>query len=360
MKKKVFLYIGKALIFSLLLVYLLVHYSYAVRPELSHTRYNINGYYAEPKDSLDVVFVGSSGTMSAFIPLKAYQEFGFTSYNFCTNETAYEAFPYCVKEALKSQTPDVLLIDIKTLVRPYSINMMLAEDREGDIRFNTDSFKWSPDRVEFLWRFLPHTADYLPYFFDILKYHDQPFDPDNWDCADPFLNRGYHFLGWGHDISFLERTDDVLPVSAEVESTLEEVLEVCRQADPEIEIVFMYYPYAGPMIYTDTPMEFLNYLQGRIEEEGYPFLNCLDHFDEFNFDVDRDYWNNGHWSIFGAEKITAWMGSYLTEHYDLPDHRGEAAYAQWDADIAPFEALCQAERDKVNGYVSAYLATSQG
>ncbi len=359
MKKKVFVYILKAFIFSLLLVCLLVHYSYAVRPELSHTRRNINGYYAEPRNSLDVVFVGSSGTMSAFLPVIAYRDFGFASYNFCTNETAYEAFPYCVKEALKTQKPDVLMIDIKTLVRPCSINGMLANNEEGNIRFNTDAFKWSPDRLEFMWRFLPHTSDYLPYFFDILKYHDQPFDPANWDCADHFINRGFNFLGWGHDISYLDMTDEVLPVSEGVENAFNEIVEICRNADPDVQVVFFYYPYAGPVAYTDTPLEFVNYLGQRTEEEGFTFLNCLDYFDEFDFDVERDYWNNGHWSINGAEKITAWMGAYLTEHYDLPDHRGDAAYSQWEADIAPFEELCRAEHEKVSGYINAYLATKE-
>ena len=37
-------------------------------------------------------------------------------------------------------------------------------------------------------------------------------------------------------------------------------------------------------------------------------------------------------SYSGADKFSLWLGEYLTQNYDLPDHRGSDEYAQWAED----------------------------
>ncbi|MBQ6386881.1 MAG: SGNH/GDSL hydrolase family protein [Lachnospiraceae bacterium] len=323
--------------------YLFIHISYAVRPKLSHTQDNISGFYGEEKNSLDVVFVGSSGTMSAFMPLSAYKEHGFTSYNFCFNELCYQTMPYAVKEVLKYQKPKVLFIDIKTFIRPVSILTAFANGEEGTCHFNTDAFKYSLDRAEFIWRYLPHTSAAIPYYLDLVKYHREPFNYKNWNSEIHFTNRGFQFMSWGNEIDFPAPTDKELPVEASIEAAYRETMEVAKTASPDTEVVFLYYPYANT-IYNDTPLENLNYLVRITEEAGLPFLNLSPHYDEFGFDVNVDYWNNGHWNVYGAEKVTAYMGKYLTEHYDLPDHRGDEAYSLWDADAKKWRKRIRKEK----------------
>ena len=40
----------------------------------------------------------------------------------------------------------------------------------------------------------------------------------------------------------------------------------------------------------------------------------------------------------GAEKFTAVFGDYLSQNLDLPDRRGDAAYARYDSSVAQYEA----------------------
>ena len=40
---------------------------------------------------------------------------------------------------------------------------------------------------------------------------------------------------------------------------------------------------------------------------------------------------------FGAGKVTAYLGSWLKENYDLPDHRGEAGYDHWNENLVKYE-----------------------
>ena len=49
-----------------------------------------------------------------------------------------------------------------------------------------------------------------------------------------------------------------------------------------------------------------------------------------------DYYDQGHVNLTGSVKVSEWLGNYLDQTYDLPDHRGEEAYAQWDIDLQAY------------------------
>ena len=54
--------------------------------------------------------------------------------------------------------------------------------------------------------------------------------------------------------------------------------------------------------------------------------------DGVGFDYASDLTDTSHCNRWGAEKVTSYVGAYLKENYDLPDRRGDAAYASaWDA-----------------------------
>lgn len=56
------------------------------------------------------------------------------------------------------------------------------------------------------------------------------------------------------------------------------------------------------------------------------------HFVEMGLDPEMDFKDANHVSYSGAQKFTDYMTDYLTSHYDLPDHRGEADYAFWQSE----------------------------
>jgi hypothetical protein len=43
-----------------------------------------------------------------------------------------------------------------------------------------------------------------------------------------------------------------------------------------------------------------------------------------------DFYNVDHVNALGAEKYTTFLEQYLSENYDLPDHRGEPDFETWD------------------------------
>ena len=49
--------------------------------------------------------------------------------------------------------------------------------------------------------------------------------------------------------------------------------------------------------------------------------------------------DSGHLNVRGAEKVSTYLAEYLAAHYELPDHRGDEAYASWERSARHFEAL---------------------
>lgn len=340
----------KGLIFLVILGLIMVPLSYMKRPVLSSSRDNISGFYDQRKNSLDVVFVGTSGTMSAFEPMRAYEQAGFTSYNFATNEMAVETLSFAVKEVMKTQNPRLMVVDVRSFIRHDSLKEMAAEGQDASIRYNTDPYKYSWNRFQLIWDNLPHNKGITSYFFDFIKYHDQDLTWNNWDCAYPSLNKGYSFMGWGNEINYPTPTDEVVPLDGEMDSALDNLIAECKKLP--CQVLFLYYPYpiASDAVH---PLENVNYIEQKVTDAGFTFWNLDKNYDDFGFDENVDYWNNGHWNIYGSEKVTAYMIPKLKEAYDLPDHRQDPAYQSWSDDIDAFNGSVLSNMAQIDMAVDA-------
>ena len=60
------------------------------------------------------------------------------------------------------------------------------------------------------------------------------------------------------------------------------------------------------------------------------FIDCNLHLDEMNFDWMHDTPDCGdHLNVFGAEKVSRYLGKYLKDNYNIPDRRKDGDYASW-------------------------------
>ncbi|MBQ7168026.1 MAG: hypothetical protein IJR93_13890 [Treponema sp.] len=318
----------KAAAFTAVFLFLFVHLSYCKRGNLSYTRKNISGYYALRRNSLDVVFIGTSGTFSSFIPMQAWKDCGFASYNFCVNMMGANTIPYAVTEAMKSQKPKVLVIDIY----PFITGEMIGNIGDSYTRYNTDGFKYSLNRFLLIKNEVMRAQDLtespLSYFADIIKWHANDLTPGNFFCCMPNVDRGYNAMIWGK-VSRPGKTDEAKTLSPDLEACLTKLLDKCARLD--CQVLFVFYPFADTYKYPDA-LANVNYIGNKVREAGFAFRNFCAEWDEFGLDVDRDYWDPAHFNIYGAEKVTARIAPRLSEAYSLPDHRGERAYRDWDAD----------------------------
>ena len=286
---------------------------------------------------LDMVYVGGSATYGYWQPLKAWNDCGFTSYNYATDNIQAENLKYYINEVLKTHTPELFVVD----VRPFQYWDGIIY--ENGIRNGVDSFDLSLDRLRFANFYLSNrtideTTDVLSYYIGIIKYHS------NYDALRTRKNWGYIWnTGYSNSKGYesltgyqyldtptgsLIKAKEKLPVKCE--NILIDLLEFCKIRD--IKVLFVVSPYKM----TKEDCAKYNTVQNVIESYGFTYMNTNAYYEEMNIDFATDFSNEGHVNVFGAEKYTMFLEKYIEEKYCLPDHRKDVSYEQWNGKYIEF------------------------
>ncbi len=294
----------------------------------------VHGYYLEEENSLDVVFMGASDVNTAFAPGLAYEKFGFTSYVYAFDSNPGSLYKYQLKEILSTQDPQAVVIEINGLL--YTSNQLETEAR---LHTFADNIPFTLNKLEAI--FHQDVEDKISYVFPIINYHgnwikgnklletfkwrtSQGSRPALWKgitaCT---LTRPVEASGWS------ELSPDVLIP----EEQLIDLLEFCKSKNLS-NIVFTRFPHRNQVRYT--------YQIGQIEqllaEYGYALLNLEERMDEIGLDLNTDFYDDEHLNIYGQEKLTEYLGSYLAnEVLDAPIKQSEANAQHWDECIGAYK-----------------------
>ena len=281
-------------------------------------------YYDEPKNSLDVVFVGSSHIMCGIYPMELYREYGITAYDYTSSALVLPQAYYQVVEALKTQTPTVLVLDISGII--YG-NVKIGSPEYVHVQF--DNMKWSFNKIAAINDLIEEPDDRLEYYFPLLKFHTRwkELTPEDYQRITGDSKGAYVSEAVLEDIVPYEimPKDHIVPISEYAEAYLLKILDYCRNRGVQVLVLNI------PSSEGETIQGRYNAVYGIAEEYGFPYLNLLHCLDEIGFDYRTDLRDAAHCNRSGAEKVTSYVGRYLKENYDLPDRRDDAAYASaWD------------------------------
>ena len=104
---------------------------------------------------------------------------------------------------------------------------------------------------------------------------------------------------------------------------LKRILEFC--SDHNIQVLM----YESPT-FSSWNLTKSNLVQEVCDKYNIPFIDFNLLLEEINFDVKKDYRDNGnHLNYFGATKVTTYLGEYLNSHYKLTNHFSDPAYDKW-------------------------------
>ena len=87
-------------------------------------------FYAEDKNSLNAVMIGSSAIYRYWIPAQAYEEQGFTSCMISQSRQNIRAVPYIMEETLKSQDVDLFVVELRQVVVDLAQGEDLTEEEK--------------------------------------------------------------------------------------------------------------------------------------------------------------------------------------------------------------------------------------
>lgn len=344
-------WIFRWIIFISLFVYLFVHISYLFRPT-PVDRENVAGYYAEDKNSLDMVYIGGSSTFVYWAPMEAWENYGIASYDFGYNTMPADTFKSTVEEALKTQDPSLLVLDLRGFQnRPEHLF-------EVPIRNYTDSIKYSLNRERLIDKVvtddLDITADKnkMNYHLDIAKYHTRwkELNENSWKLRNNINynpNKGFYFVP--KKLPLFKINNEIIkttkPVIKKADEAFTELLEYCKDLNKQVLFV------VNPYVELPEHREMYNYLRNRIYEYGFDYINTNEYIEEMNIDYNNDLYNEDHVNIYGAEKFTDFLAKYIKYNYELPDRRNNQKYDLWNEYIPTWNQQVKDTKQAIDNYV---------
>lgn len=287
--------------------------------------YDFNHYIAD--DTVDVLCVGSSHVFCGINPVLMYDEYGIAGYDLSAGAQSLWFSYYFIKEALKTQHPSIVLLDVYTVVLP--------DEDFDEVAIKSNFFNWPMSYNK--WKALKAAGaeNLLDMFFPFFETHNrynllskESFDIEN--------SGNVNFLGYYYEpriipyseecVQDVTAIDDILPISEKTEEYLRKSIELCQKEG--IEIILVNAPC--PEINEEDQCRY-NYVRQISEEYEIPFLNGCILNEEIGMDFSEDSMgDNGHLNYNGSIKWTKYLCDYLTAHYVLDDRRGNVKWKEWE------------------------------
>lgn len=300
--------------FLLILALLLTAAGYLVRPRDNQASAGMaeeraNGLLAEPEHSLDVLVIGDSESFSAISPMQMWEEHGFSAY-VCGTVGQYlnESYHY-LRQAFETQSPKVVLLETNAIYRDSSLSNYLFA--KGEL------------------------------LFPVLRYHDRWKSMKPGDC---FRRIKYthieEFKGFqiaditqpGPTEEYMIPTDEAENIPGMNRINLREIQTFCEGHGAELVLVSV--PSRLNWNYKRH-----NGIAAYAEKYGISYLDLNLEREAVSIDWETDTRDAGdHMNYAGAVKVTDYLGNYLKEAYDLPDHRKEPGYERWRESLKQYRA----------------------
>ena len=290
-------------------------------------------FYEQEPGSIDVMFYGSSHTYSDINPAVLWEEEGISSYDLAGSLQPLWNTYYYMKESLKYQTPKVMVVE---LVRAIESRDYIEEARTVT---NTFGMKFSKDKMEAIRVSTPDNL--ISYVLGYPVYHSRYTELSRADFAayrgDPHgkASKGYYPLYVTKaydsmaDMSGVTERSDLAPKSEEY---LRKIIAMAKEED--IPLVFMISPYQGII---ESEQMIFNRCGEIAAEEGIPFLDFNQMYDELGLDPQTDMAEASHLNYRGTGKLSRYLAEWLASNYDLADHRGDETYASWEENAADWK-----------------------
>ena len=262
-------------------------------------------FYGLEKNSLDVLFLGSSHVYNGINPVVFYEETGMRGFDLSSsNQDVYLSYVY-LQEALKYQKPEYVIMDAAMFNRG-----VFAEQKYYEMSF--DSMKLSKLKIDSIreWKHYVPQIRVQDRFVPLLAYHSRWEDLKSWDFSQKDLATAINgYIPTSKSIELKKNAydegDPLWDVPPLTRSYFEKLSNLCFEND--INLILILIP--------DTTTRFGKTEAVKMLAWDYD-LTCLDYneserFDSLGLDVNRDFRDKGHLNSFGAEKFTKVLASDL-------------------------------------------------
>ena len=288
-------------------------------------------FYCQERNSIDVLYLGSSHAYSSISPMDMYNEYGFTGYVRASScQRSWESYTL-LEESLKYQQPKVVVYEVMS---SYHDEAQL-ETFSRDV---FDAMRPSKTMVDGVLADIEGTdTDILSYLIPMFRYHDrwETLNQDDFEfmmkkspeptkgfmvkcIIDPVVN---------YDPNRFNSDAEPRKLSEKSEKYIRKMKKLCD--DNGISFVMVkvpteYVPYWDVSMYKG--------IKELADDMEVPFIDYNVGENKLDIDWSKDTDDQGnHLNYYGAQKTTKAIGKYLNSHFDLPDHRDKHLWSESEA-----------------------------
>lgn len=303
-------------------------------------------FYDQEQDSIDVIAFGSSHAYTTINTAVLYDEYGMSSFVLGGScQPIWDSY-YWMKEALKTQSPKVLLLEGASLTRTVDFE---ADDK--NIK-NTYGMKPSFNRLQAMMAGTPRHKwlEIIPEFY---QYHNRYEDMTKSDFVTnetlSYWKGSILFTGAeSHEQTEINGITDKAAMTGKIEMYYRRILELAE--DEGVQVCVVIAPYAG---ITESDKRIYNEAESIAEEYGVVFKDFNEDYEEIGLDYEEDCADIEHLNAYGNQKFSSYLGAWLSEHYEIPNHMGEQAYADYEENVWRYkQTIFFAELENVEDYES--------
>ncbi|SDB65397.1 hypothetical protein [Butyrivibrio sp. INlla16] len=326
----------RIVLFSLIACFVISIVNYVITPkkyfeDLWPTTSTYKGFYKMDKDTVDVVFLGSSHAAAAFNPQVIYDKYGITSYNLACEQQNLVVSYYWLKEALKYQKPSAVVVETNML---YTFDPTESlNTSESFTRMAMDAMKWSDVKWEAIHDIcrLDPKQTVNSYIFRNVRFHNRWMELSENDFEFLSLENHYELKGFSALSKRGDSTTDYEPILisnyeayAEPEPVmvnyLDKIVELCK--DNEINLILTKTPSTG----WDENRH--NAVQEYASENGVEFCDFNEYiaYTDSEFDWAKDMNDDWHTNIWGAKRVSKYIAKLLQDDYGV---EGAVYDSQW-------------------------------
>ena len=291
-----------------------------LRPTNTDTMFSrIYAFDDLPENSIEVMIYGSSHAMKGIKAMDMYEQYGIGAFNYGTNWEHINTTKLFILDSFKSQTPKLAVIET------YLAAAVLEDvDMNGEI-FYTTYMGHSEERTSFLKQCFGNDLErWLSYYMPLSAFHENwvnldksSFQPVDRNSKADSIKKVINNMGFSPSnqvtkIDMPKTNVKQKKLGKSALSELDDIVEICKEKGSQI--LFVTVPYQKGFAYSDA-------MRAYAEKNGADYLNLFDYLDEIDIDPKTDFKDSGHLNTAGATKVTAFLSSYINQHYDLTDMR---------------------------------------
>lgn len=295
--------------------------------------YDMTEFYKLPRNTVDVIILGSSHAFLNINPIVLWTEKGIASYVLGGSVQPMWNTYYYLKEAFKTQKPKLIILEAYTTT--------FANEYIDDSRIikNTYGMKWSKDKIEAIKISAPQER-WKNFFLDYAQYHSRYKELSSLDFSWLSKSKQNLWLGAGCALktNTLKQKDisnviEHRPMYEKTETYFRKTIELAKENN--IPILIIKSPYADISV---AQQEIYNAVEEMVNTEyGLPFINynLFNYKTEINYETDAQ--DGSHLNFKGAKKFTTVLADDIKQLFDIPDRRGDTNYCTWENETTRFK-----------------------